>query len=159
MEFKCAGVTSGTINGIGLSLEIFFQGCLHDCSGCQNPSLQDFSLGYDYDTDHILTHLEQYPDFYSSVVFTGGDPLYQPIPLYSMATKCKLPTILYSGFYYNEIPDNIKRVMTVIIDGPYIQELATNGFPASRNQTIHLNKELLTNENSNDIRRRFRRTI
>jgi len=140
MEFKCAGVTSGTVNGIGLSLEIFFQGCLHDCSGCQNPSLQDFSLGYDYDTDHILTHLEQYPDFYSSVVFTGGDPLYQPIPLYSMATKCKLPTILYSGFYYNEIPDNIKKAMTVIVDGPYIQELATNGFPSSKNQNIWIKK-------------------
>ena len=136
MNFQCAGITFGTVNGIGISLEIFFSGCKHDCSCCQNPELQNFSYGTRIDTDIVLAHLEKYNDFYNSIVFTGGDPLYQPKALYSIASNCNIPRILYTGFLYEEIPDYIKNVIDVIIDGPYIQELATDGFPASRNQHI-----------------------
>mgnify|MGYP001159339829 CR=1 FL=1 len=136
MKFRCAGTNVGTINGLGISYEVFFSGCRHACPGCQNPELQDFSYGHDLDTNDILSHLERYQDFYDSVVFTGGDPVYQPIALYTLATNCKLPTILYTGFLYEEIPDNIKEAIDIIVDGPYIQELKTSGFPASNNQRI-----------------------
>ena len=137
MKFQCAGTTTGTINGIGLSYDIFFSGCRHDCSGCHNPELQDFSYGTLVDTKDIMKHLEQYCGFYNSVVFTGGDPCYQPKSLYNLAVNCNnLPSILYTGFLYEDIPDYLKDSIDIIIDGPYIQELKTARFPASSNQRI-----------------------
>lgn len=146
MKFRCAGINTGIINGIGISYEIFFSGCYHDCPGCQNPDLQDFSYGTEIDTNDILYHLERYLGFYNSVVFTGGDPVYQPIPLYTLASKCKLPSVLYTGFHFEDIPENIRNVMTIIVDGLYIQELKTDGFPASRNQNIYINTDRITKE-------------
>lgn len=142
MQFRCAGTSTGTVNGIGISFEIFFSGCRHDCVGCQNSDLQNFSYGYDLDTNDILEHLEQYSSFYNSIVFTGGDPVYQPKSLYTLANKCKLPSILYTGFLYEEIPNYLKDSIDIIIDGPYIQELKTFGFPASSNQRIWYSKKL-----------------
>ncbi len=133
---RIAGTSTSTIDGIGISFNIFFQGCNHNCIGCQNPTLQNFTNGHDYTTEDILDHLAMYPDFYDSVVFTGGDPAYQPNALYNLATNCKILTVLYTGFYYHEIPEHIRQVITIIIDGPYVQSLATNGFPASSNQQV-----------------------
>jgi anaerobic ribonucleoside-triphosphate reductase activating protein len=146
MKFRCAGTSIGTINGIGISYEIFFSGCRHNCPDCQNLDLQDFSYGTEIDTDDILYHLEKYRDFYSSVVFTGGDPVYQPIPLYTLASKCNLPTILYTGFLYEDLPECIRNVMDFIVDGPYIQELKTDGFPASSNQRIWQSGKLINQD-------------
>lgn len=144
--FRCAGTTTGTVNGIGLSYDIFFAGCSHVCPGCQNPELQDFSYGYDLDTDNILNHLERYSGFYNSIVFTGGDPCYQPIALNTLATNCNLLSILYTGFFYEEIPNYLKDSIDIIIDGPYIQELKTSGFPASSNQRIWKHRKLINKD-------------
>lgn len=149
--FRCAGISTGTINGIGISCEIFFSGCCHNCPGCQNPELQDFSYGSIVDTNDTLKHIDLYKDFYNSVVFTGGDPVYQPNALYSIASECKLPTILYTGFLFEEIPKYITDLIDIVIDSQYVQELKTNGFPASSNQRIW-EYRTLTNK---DFRRNY----
>lgn len=154
MKFRCAGINTGNINGIGLSYEIFFSGCQHNCSGCQNPELQNFSYGTEIDTEDILCQLEKYHDFYDSIVFTGGDPVFQSTPLYTLASKFDLPIILYTGFLYEELPKHIRNAMDFIIDGPYIQELKTSGFPSSSNQRIWqsgklINRDFRKNYNAN----------
>lgn len=146
MKFRCAGIQSGTLNGIGISLEIWFSGCNLRCVGCQNPNLQDFSFGFDYDTNDVLEHLNTYNDFYTSVCFLGGEPCLQPKPLYTIAANSKLPNVLYTGFSYCDIPNYIKNVMYAIVAGPYIQELRTESFPASTNQKVYLDNILTTND-------------
>ena len=78
MLFRCASITSGTINGIGISLEVWFQGCKFECPGCQNPDLQKLDGGQLIDTSEVLEHLNNYNDFYNSIVFLGGEPVLQP---------------------------------------------------------------------------------
>lgn len=145
MKFRCAGVTSGTLNGIGLSLEVFFQGCDLKCPNCQNPDLQSFSGGFEYDTDLILSELDKYPDFYQSIVFMGGEPCQQQQALYTMAKNSNLINILYTGHYFSNVPNDIKDVMHIIVDGPYIENLKYN-FPASSNQKVWTNWYKITNK-------------
>lgn len=142
MKFKIANIQSGTINGIGISLEIWFQGCKLNCLGCQNPELQDFSSGIYYDTNLLLEHIKTYNNFYNSIVYLGGEPLCQPKALYEIASKSKLPNILYTGYNYSEIPDYIKDVMYVIVAGPYKEEFKIDGFPITANQEIYIDNIL-----------------
>ena len=106
--------------------------------------MQDFTKGYEISVDDIISHINQNLDFYDSVVLTGGDPVDQPKALYSILFKLRIPTILYTGYLFEEIPDHIKSLCSIIVDGPYIQNLALKGSPSSSNQKIYFNKNNLT---------------
>lgn len=138
MKFRCAGVVDSCTDGLEYSpaLAIFFQGCELCCKGCQNPELQSFDGGYDFYTEDIISHLERFGDFYKGVVFTGGDPIYQPTALFELLSKVNHPKVLYTGKLYDDIPLHIRDFLDIVVDGPYREELATNGFPASSNQRI-----------------------
>ena len=97
MQLKVGAVQDGFIDGIGISLNIYFQGCKQRCEGCHNPSLQDFEVGYWIDTDDILKHLEDFSDFYASICYMGGEPLEQLDPLFEIATKVAIKQILSTG--------------------------------------------------------------
>jgi anaerobic ribonucleoside-triphosphate reductase activating protein len=152
MIFRCAGISDSTIDGIGISLEVFFQGCHKQCFGCHNTELQDFTKGCNYDTNNIINIVKS-SNFYDSIVFAGGEPLEQPEPLYDILFRSRIPTILYTGWLYKDIPEHIRKAIRVIIDGPYIHELRTDKFPASSNQKIYINGDLI--ENTSDVWRRI----
>ena len=143
MLFRCAGIQSGTVNGIGISLEVWFQGCKFACPGCQNPDLQNLEGGQLIDTNEVLEHLNNYDGFYNSIVFLGGEPVLQPKALYAIAANCSITSILYTGFLYEELPEDIRDVMDFVIDGTYKQELQTSGFPATSNQRIWHNGKII----------------
>ena len=136
MIFKCAGLSSGTVNGIGMALEIWFQGCKKHCKGCQNEMLQDPNRGYNINTDLILHHLAEHPNFYNSVVMIGGEPYDQQDALKELVSKVVLTKILYTGYLFEELSSDITQYLDYIVDGAYMEELATDGFPASSNQRI-----------------------
>lgn len=142
--FRCAGISSGTLNGQGMSLEIWFQGCQINCAHCQNPNLQPLDGGFDYETDLVLDHLNKFNNFYNSICFLGGEPTLQPKPLYTLLTNITLPKILYTGLLFEDLPEGIKSNVDIVVDGPYIEEQATGSFPASANQRI-FEKCILTN--------------
>ena len=138
MKFRCAGITDSCIDGLEYSpaLCIFFQGCTLKCSGCQNPSLQDATGGEEMDTDEIIWIASSHNDFYRGIVFTGGDPLEQPEALYELASKLDFPKVLYTGRKYEEVDPKLRDLFDIIVDGPYVEELKTGGFPASSNQVV-----------------------
>lgn len=138
MAIKIAGITDSFTDGLEFSpsLTIFFQGCTLHCKGCQNPELQSLDGGYEIGEDEIIQHIEKYYDFYNGVVFSGGDPLDQPDNLISLASKISKPKVLYTGRIYEDISSNIRELFDIIVDGPYREDLKTNGFPASSNQRI-----------------------
>ena len=61
MRISLSGVTGDSIvDGPGLRLTIFTQGCLHHCPGCHNPQTHDPEGGSWADTEDIpvsYTHL------------------------------------------------------------------------------------------------------
>lgn len=136
MIFRCAGITDSMNDGVGIALDVFFQGCSLGCKGCHNPELQDKDGGFELDTDEIIEHLNKHKGFYESIVFLGGEPLGQQEALMDIANRINLYKVLYTGYLYENIPNEIRSIMDMIVDGPYIEELKTGGFPASSNQVI-----------------------
>jgi hypothetical protein len=57
---------------------IFFQGCYFRCPYCFNPEIRSFGKGKEMDNEEILDSLSDISDV---VVFSGGDPLHQPVHL------------------------------------------------------------------------------
>jgi anaerobic ribonucleoside-triphosphate reductase activating protein len=151
LKFRIANLTSSTIDGIGISLVVFFQGCFHNCIGCQNPSLQDPNNGYDYDTKDIISELQSNADFYDSIVLTGGDPLAQPKPLYTLLVNTTLPVILYTGYLFEDIPKDVTSLCSIVVEGPFKQELQIAGFPASSNQRVFFNTGRLSDQQIKDF--------
>ena len=158
MKFQCAGITDSIIDGNGISLVIWFSGCNIRCEKCHNPELQDSNYGYQESTEHIIQLIKDNELFYDSVVFLGGEPLLQADVVYEIAKNINITKWLYTGFHVIDIPSKIKEVCNVIVAGPYIDELKTNGFPASYNQKIIYNGEII-NANRDQLRERIRTTL
>jgi anaerobic ribonucleoside-triphosphate reductase activating protein len=68
---------------------------------------------------------------------TGGDPLFQKDAVRDLVGKSKFYNVLYTGHYYNDIPYDIISLFDMVVDGPYVKELRSGGFPASSNQKIY----------------------
>ncbi|MDE6762436.1 MAG: 4Fe-4S cluster-binding domain-containing protein, partial [Oscillospiraceae bacterium] len=68
--------TSGVINdsivdGPGIRLTIFTQGCPHRCEGCHNPQTHDFDGGEDVTLESLLEKVKSNP-LLDGVTFSGG---------------------------------------------------------------------------------------
>lgn len=158
MEFQCAGITDSTIDGNGISLVVWFSGCNIQCDKCHNPELQDYNYGYQESTERIIKLINSNESFYDSVVFLGGEPLLQVDAVCEIAKRVNITKWLYTGFHVINIPSKVSKVCNVIIAEPYMDELKTNGFPASYNQKIIYNGEII-NANRDQLRERIRTTL
>lgn len=55
MEIRISGIVNDSIvDGRGIRLTVFTQGCPHHCPGCHNPQTHDFAGGRVEDTDVIF---------------------------------------------------------------------------------------------------------
>ena len=78
MRFRLAGVVNDSIvDGPGLRLAVFAQGCPHHCPGCHNPQSHDFDGGEWGDTAEILRIAED-NCLLDGITLTGGEPFCQP---------------------------------------------------------------------------------
>lgn len=137
-------IVEGTsVDGPGLRTAIYFSGCRHCCPGCQNPESWDFEVGRQISIDELLEVIKR-NDF--NVSFSGGDPLYQIVPLINLAKEIKNlgKTIwCYTGFTYEEILGDetlapVLKYIDVLVDGPFIEKLKdpTLLFRGSSNQRL-----------------------
>ena len=54
-DIKIAGIIRESIvDGPGIRLVVFTQGCVHNCIGCHNPETHSFSDGYYISIDEIV---------------------------------------------------------------------------------------------------------
>ncbi len=98
----------GTVDGPGIRLVVFFQGCPLRCLYCHNPDTWDFRSGMEMTSEEILSRYEKNRNFYRNggITATGGEPLMQ-LPflteLFQKARKKGIHTCLdTSGILYRK---------------------------------------------------------
>ena len=148
MRISLSGVTGDSIvDGPGLRLTIFTQGCLHHCPGCHNPQTNDPEGGSWADTEDILAAAAENP-LLDGITLSGGDPFLQPVPCLALAEgahKIGLNVWTYTGYTWEALweenaPEKIAllKETDVLVDGPFLlaERSLELRFCGSRNQRL-----------------------
>lgn len=148
MKISLSGITGDSIvDGPGIRLTIFTQGCPHHCPGCHNPQTHDPSGGSWGDTDDIIAAIAENP-LLDGITLSGGDPFMQPkecTELAKGAHKYGLNVWTYTGYTWEALfaendPNKITllKESDVLIDGPFLlaERSLELKFKGSRNQRI-----------------------
>jgi len=72
---KCT--RDSTVDGPGLRIVIWTQGCLHNCKGCHNPDTHDLNGGFSEDVDNVIKFIEE-SKIQKGITLSGGEPFLQP---------------------------------------------------------------------------------
>ena len=150
-----AGIVNDSIvDGPGIRMTIFAQGCPHHCQGCHNPETWAFGCGTPMDEERIADIVATNP-LCRGVTFSGGEPFAQAEGFGKLAKLLKrrgYEVASYSGYTFEELTNGtetqrelLKRI-DVLIDGRF--ELSQRSleipFRGSKNQRIIDVKKSLT---------------
>ena len=135
------------VDGPGLRLVVFAQGCPHRCQGCHNPHTWDFDGGADISIEQILLHAEVNP-ILGGITLSGGEPFAQAPGFACLAQEARrrgLSVVTYTGYTWEQLVDSpapgvrdLLLATDILIDGPFVQALADPGlaYRGSRNQRV-----------------------
>ena len=138
------------INGSGLRLVIWFQGCNHNCKNCHAPHTHDINKGMFFSNEYIIGLIRHNIDFMDGISISGGDPLLQPANLSQLLSDIKkeFPTLniwLWTGYSFKYAEQHFPYILNkldTLIDGTYIDELKTkHPHKGSSNQNVWNKKE------------------
>lgn len=147
---RIAGVIRQSIvDGPGLRMVVFTQGCPHGCAGCHNPETHDFAGGYDCELEKLLAVLDKNP-LLAGMTFSGGEPFERAeelVPLAEQVRERGKNIWCYSGYTFEELLERagrepaVQRLLSlcdVLVDGRFEEEQKdlTLHFRGSRNQRI-----------------------
>lgn len=126
-----AGIVGDSIvDGPGIRMTIFCQGCPHHCKGCQNAETWSFEGGTPMEEEEIFRIIRSNP-LAKGVTFSGGEPFSQPAGFARLAKLLKekgYEVASYSGYTFEELYHGTKeqqellQQIDVLIDGRYEEE-------------------------------------
>ena len=142
-------VKQSAVDGPGLRLAVFTQGCPHRCPGCQNPETHDFEGGQDIPISDILSELDKNP-LLQGITLSGGEPLARArelLPLTQGAKAKGKDVVCFTGYTLEELLAKAEedkylaqllKDIDLLIDGRYdaAQRDLTLRFRGSRNQRV-----------------------
>lgn len=149
-SIKIAGIIKESIvDGPGIRLVIFGQGCPHRCPGCHNPETHSFDGGHFISLDDILKMVRQNP-LLDGVTFSGGEPFAQARAFSLLGKRIKdlgLNVMTYTGYTYEELlekqveTDDWKALLyytDILVDGRFdeTQKNLLLPFRGSENQRV-----------------------
>ena len=147
-EIRISGIARDSIvDGEGIRLTVFTQGCPRRCPGCHNPETQPRVGGRTTTVGAVVAELDENP-LLTGLTLSGGEPFLQPgalLPLARAAHARGLDVWSYTGFTLEELRaqgdtdvDALLEELDVLVDGDYREELRdlTLHFRGSRNQRV-----------------------
>ncbi|WP_353096504.1 anaerobic ribonucleoside-triphosphate reductase activating protein [Tissierella praeacuta] len=126
-QIRIAGIEEESIvDGPGIRLVIFTQGCNHNCIGCHNPETHSFRGGKLIDIEDIVNMIKENP-LLDGITLSGGDPFEQAVECSVLAKRVKnlgLNVVTYTGYTFEEILTNKKfrqllLQTDILIDGKF----------------------------------------
>lgn len=130
------------VDGQGIRMVIWSQGCKMACPGCHNPETHNPCGGKEFDVEELKNEITKYAKYHQGITLSGGDPFLQPEAnkeLADHAHSLGLDVWAYCGKTYEQLQDNVLlSSCDVLIDGPFVKELrdVTLAFRGSSNQRI-----------------------
>ena len=138
------------INGEGICVSFWTQGCPHRCPGCHNPETWDFNGGIEENLETIFNKIDKAMtanNIKRNFSILGGEPLCVQnielttlIVLYVKSHYPESKIYLWTGYDFQKefTHSTLKEYVDVIIDGPYIESLrdTTLKLRGSTNQRI-----------------------
>ena len=149
-EIRIAGIARDSIvDGEGIRLTVFTQGCPRRCPGCHNPDTHAFEENKLIGVDELFKSIMK-PRLGKGVTFSGGEPFCQAAPFAKLGEKLKatgIDILIFTGYEYEELikmakyNESIMRLIKTadyIVDGKYKEELRDLSlkFRGSSNQRI-----------------------
>lgn len=122
------------VNGSGVCVSVFVQGCPHHCQGCFNPETWDFEGGRAIENeqkeiDNILNLITQ-NNIQRNLSILGGEPLHEQNikfvkNLLEQAKKRypSIKTFVWTGYVLEDLNKEDLQYIDVLIDGKYEEEL------------------------------------
>lgn len=144
---KLAGMVEDSIvDGPGLRMAIFAQGCPHHCPGCHNPETWSFEGGTEISEERVFEIVKTNP-LCGGVTFSGGEPFAQAEAFSLLAGLLKTEgyeIASYSGYTFeqllagNEKQRELLKKIDILIDGLFVEKERSVelNFRGSRNQRI-----------------------
>ncbi|MCX7758500.1 MAG: radical SAM protein [bacterium] len=139
--------------GPGTRIGLWLQGCSIRCKNCISPNTWLISPKHEVEIEKLAQEINFLPS--DKLTISGGEPLDQSqnlIEFLKLVRKNKKDILLYTGYTLNEyieknatLWDELKTLVDVIIDGPFIWSKETKYiWKGSENQKMYiLNKKLL----------------
>jgi anaerobic ribonucleoside-triphosphate reductase activating protein len=148
-KLRVAGIVQESyVDGPGIRMAVFVQGCNHCCSGCQNPHTWDYDSGYDVSIEKIINDFSSNP-LLNGITFTGGEPIDKAYILCEIAdivkNKFNKSVWCYTGYTFEELMlvknntlSNFLNNIDVLVDGPFVLDKRDLNllFRGSSNQRI-----------------------
>ncbi|MFY9176156.1 MAG: anaerobic ribonucleoside-triphosphate reductase activating protein [Caldicoprobacterales bacterium] len=152
---RIAGIIKESIvDGPGIRLVVFAQGCPHQCRGCHNPQTHPFEGGKIVTIEEILEMVKKNP-LLDGVTFSGGEPFSQAQAFAVLGHRLKeigMNIMTYTGYTYEYLLEESRNnkgfkdlldVSDILVDGEFDieQKNLLLPFRGSENQrVIDMNK-------------------
>lgn len=123
--------TDSVVDGPGLRMVVWTQGCPHRCLGCHNPSSHAYDGGEFVEVDALCHQISIY-NYHDGITFSGGEPFEQVQACLKLANHAKslgLNVWCYTGYTWeflinkeDELIQSFLKCIDVLVDGKYEQE-------------------------------------
>jgi pyruvate formate lyase activating enzyme len=121
--------TMGTLDGPGVRVVVFLQGCILRCAYCHNPALLTMHGGTEYTPQELLETVKRYKPYFEKtggVTVSGGEPLAQGDFLLEFFKLCKQEgigtCIDTSGVGFGDFDELLKYTDIVLLDIKHVTE-------------------------------------
>lgn len=114
------------VDGPGLRIVVWTQGCPHHCKGCHNMQTWDHQSGKLFHVDEIIKQIKN-SNLQDGITLSGGEPFEQSealIPIVETAIAKGLNVWAYSGYLFEQLSENEKQsqllaLVDVLVDGKF----------------------------------------
>lgn len=127
-------IEESIVDGPGIRVVFFLQGCKHRCPGCHNPGTHSMNGGQIWSLDEVEKVIDSNPHT-DGITLSGGDPFFQIEATKDIVQlirkKYDLSILVYTGFLIEDLmlraegDDDLSFILNnidVLIDGPFVLE-------------------------------------